>query len=331
MNEPLYRKTFDAATLLREHPPQFRHQHKAELFQLAYPDGSASPGTIEVTRWAQRWEEQIQLGRTLEVEVRPDFFDYRPFGEAEPCLEWHVNFADPNLFYAYGSGLFAQDEMQVAEHPLLASVREAMIAQGLPAETRKGQESTPVLVRNVERRIEAATNVDAGAGRPAGLYGNRFAASPFEAIRGATRRIEPPTYSNIIAIAAPAGGHGEYSATDVRYVFATAYTGFRAAVEESARAAGGSCKTVVHSGFWGCGAFGGNRRLMVALQLLAARAAEVKRLVLHAGDAAGADETRQGLLVGDGLAGRCGPVCSVDDLVDRCVLLAYRWGFSDGN
>ena len=33
----------------------------------------------------------------------------------EGGAEWHVNFADPRLFVSYGSGLFAQDEMQVAE------------------------------------------------------------------------------------------------------------------------------------------------------------------------------------------------------------------------
>jgi len=35
----------------------------------------------------------------------------------------------------------------------------------------------------------------------------------------------------------------------------------------------------MHSGFWGCGAFGNNRQLMTAIQILAAGAAEVKRLV----------------------------------------------------
>jgi hypothetical protein len=39
---------------------------------------------------------------------------------------WHVNFADPQLFVAYGSQLLAQDELQAAEHPLLGSIREAL-------------------------------------------------------------------------------------------------------------------------------------------------------------------------------------------------------------
>ena len=232
---------------------------------------------------------------------------------------------------AYGSGLFAQDEMQVAEHPLLASIREALLAEALSARTSDETGATPVLVRNVERRLDIATKPDAGAGRPAGLYGNRFARAPLEAIRRATRRVEPSPFSNIIAMAAPSGGQGEYSEGEVEYIFAAAYTGFAAARQETVGAAGDGAETVIHSGFWGCGAFGGNRKLMVALQALAARATQTGRLILHCGDAAGVEDARQGLDVAESLARRCGPTCALDTLVGRAVLLGYRWGVSDGN
>jgi hypothetical protein len=209
MREPLYRRTYDAAALLREHPPQFRHPHKAALFEMAYPDGRAGSGTIEVTRWAAESPKSLHLPSSLATDVRPDFYDYAPVGEVGTAVEWHVNFADPRLFGAYASGLFAQDEMQVVEHPLLASVREALLAEGLAAKTTDEAGATPLLVRNVERRIEVATSPDAAAGRPHGIYGNRFAAAPLDVIRRATRRIDPPTHSNIIAVAAPAGGRGE--------------------------------------------------------------------------------------------------------------------------
>lgn len=331
MREPLYRETFDAARLLREHPPQFRHPHKAALFEIAYPEGSATPSVIEVTRWAQHVEETITLPASLAADVRPDFYDYKPVGNTASCVEWHVNFADPQLFAAYGSGLFAQDEMQVAEHPLLGSVREALLTKGLAAKTSDEMGATPILVRNVERRIEVSTNADASADRAGGLYGNRFAVAPLDAVRRATQRIEPPTFSNVIAMAAPSGGRGNYTERELEYIFATAFTAFAAATQESVRACGTSCQTVVHSGFWGCGAFGGNRRLMVALQALAARAAKVSRLVLHAGDAAGVVEARRGLDVGDSLASRCGSACSLDTIIGRSVMLGNRWGVSDGN
>jgi len=41
-------------------------------------------------------------------------------------VEWYLNFADGDLFFHYGSKLRAQDEHQVAEHPILASVKEML-------------------------------------------------------------------------------------------------------------------------------------------------------------------------------------------------------------
>jgi hypothetical protein len=331
MGEPLFRVTFDAAELLRDHPPQFRHPHKASLFEIAYPPGSTPAGEIEVTRWAQHVDEPINLPRQLAADVRPDFYDYAPVVDDPAAVEWHVNFADPRLFVAYGSRLLAQDEMQVAEHPLLGSVREALLTKGLTAKTNDETGATPVLVMNVERRMMIATEPDVAAGRPMGLYGNRFADAPIDVVRRACRWIDPPTYSNIIAMAAPSGGSGDYTERQIASIFATAYTAFVAAVRESTRAHGPAARTVVHSGFWGCGAFGGNRRLMIALQALAARASGVAQLVLHAGDRAGVDEALTGLDVADTLASRCGTPCKLDTIVGRAVILGYRWGVSDGN
>jgi hypothetical protein len=332
MPQPLYRITFDCATLLREHPPQFGHPHKRALFEIAYPPGTTPAGEIEVTRWLGHVEEPIALPREQPAEVVPNFYDYRPVANRPAdVVEWHVNFADPRLFFAYGSGLFAQDEMQVAEHPLLACVREALVAGKTSAMTIDAKGATPILVTGVERRIDVATKPDLLAGRPDELYGNRFAAAPIEVVRKATRRIDPPTITNLIAMAAPAGGCGEYTEDEIAYVFTTAVTAFTAARFESHRLAGPAASAIVHTGFWGCGAFGGNRRLMIALQSLAARAAGIDRLILHTGDTAGASEAQAGLDVADTLADRCGESCTLDTLVGRCALMGYRWGVSDGN
>lgn len=50
-------------------------------------------------------------------------------GMTDPAqwMDWHINFADKHLFGYYGGGLFAQDEMQAAEIPTLASVRESLV------------------------------------------------------------------------------------------------------------------------------------------------------------------------------------------------------------
>ena len=331
MSMPLYRRELHAASLLRNHPPRFRHPHKAALFEIAYPEGSEPAGTIEVTRWAAHVPERVSLPPTLDAQVRPEFYDYAPsavaVASAPAALEWHVNFANPRLFVAYGSGLLAQDEMQLVEHPLLGCVREALLAEGLAAATVDREGATPILVRNVERRIEIATNPDPSAGRPFGLYGNRFMAAPIDVVRRATRRVDPPTYSNVIAMAAPAGGRGEYTDREIEYVFQTAFTAFAAARSETPLGS----PLIVHTGFWGCGAFGGNRTLMVAVQALAARAAYVNRLVFHAGDPVGAKDATLGLDVAERLALRCGVACTLATITGRTALLGYRWGESDGN
>jgi hypothetical protein len=95
MKEPLYRKSFESSTLLDEHPPQFRHPHKAALFEIAYPDYRAGVGVIDVTRWAQHVEEPISLPPKLVTDVYPNFYDYKPVESGATADEWHVNFADP--------------------------------------------------------------------------------------------------------------------------------------------------------------------------------------------------------------------------------------------
>ena len=58
-----------------------------------------------------------------------------------------------------------------------------------------------------------------------------------ETIRRASSRLDPPTISNILAIAAPRGGFGAYSRGEIEGVLITAFSGFRAAVLESRRVA----------------------------------------------------------------------------------------------
>ena len=328
MQEPLFRKDFAAEVLLKQYPPQFQHSHKKALFELAYPDGKALPNSICVTRWSPAVPETLSFNTPIKVDVRPDFYDYESIG---PGTEWHVNFADPRLFVAYGSRLFAQDEMQVAEHPLLGSVREGLLSIGLSAETIEGNDGTPILVRNVERRLAISTHPDARAGRPYGLYGNRFALANLEVVLQATRRIEPPTITNFIAMAAPSYGRGEYTRQEIEFIFATAYTGFSAAMLESNLSAEHAQQTTVHTGFWGCGAFGGNRTLMIALQVLAAKAAQINQVMFHAGDEAGMRDVRRGFDAAEIIEFRCGPTCSVDALVAQTTEMGYRWGVGDGN
>ena len=323
--QPIERQTFDAAGLMAEHPPVLRNANKRAVFDVACPEGARHQGEVTYTRWrAMPLPETWSPQRALEIqELREDVYDYAPAlgGDA---MEWHVNFADPHLFVAYSGSLFAQDEMQVAEHPVLGALKEALAARGGSALTVERGEPTPILVAGAERRCRVHTDADTAAGRPFGLYGNAFGAAPVEAVHRATEPIDPPTVTNLVAIAAPSYGFGRYSEDEIAVVLRTAFTGFRAAVLES-----GGRDVTIHTGFWGCGAFGGNRVLMTLLQLLAAGAAGADRLVFHSVNAAGAAPYRQALELLETELGA--PSIGTDELVQKVAALGLQWGVSDGN
>jgi hypothetical protein len=320
----LIRRTYDPTALLAAHPPVLKHPHKRLVFDLACPPGTRHSGPIVVTRWAAlALPATVELAAT-ELIVMPGYYDYQ--GPSDGV--WHVNFADPQLFVAYGSRLLAQDELQAAEHPALGSVREALVAEGQPALTEEASQPTPVLVQDAERRcaIDTAPNLDAG--RLYGLYGNRFAQASADEVRGAVRVLQPATRSHLIAMAAPVGS-GPYWPNQIARIAVTALTGFAAAVEESRRAWPGA-PVEVRTGFWGCGAFGGNRHAMTLLQVLAARLAGVDRVVFYAFDDAGLDAYRTGIQHLTRVLAGGAPGEPLAALLERVADLDYQWGTSDG-
>ncbi len=288
--ELLLRRRFDASDLP---PAVLRHPHKQLAYELAM-SGPAPAGHIEVTRWRSgELPKRNERSFRTELVIEPGYYTYLD----EPTA-WHLNFADPSLFYAYGSALLAQDELQCLEHPALGSIREAL---GGDAKTEDNNVATPVLVKNVERRCALV-----------GLYGNAFAAASAGDVRAALSLVRPPTHTNLIAIAAPVGS-GVYSRRDLELILSTAYTGFAAAVNEGA--------IEVRTGFWGCGAFGGNRIVMTAMQLYAARLADVARVRFYAFDDAGRADADEGAALAS-IAG--------DRIIDVILERELRWGVGNG-
>lgn len=327
---PIDRHAFDAAVLMADHPPRVHNANKRVVLDIACPHGAVHLGTIGYTRWAamEPPEHLDPVPPDLVLPV-PGFFDYRPVIEGDDVVEWHVNFADPRLFVAYAGGLFAQDEMEVAEHPGLAALKHALVAAGVETRTEVSDCATPVLVTGVERRVSIETDPDLAAGRPKGLYGNAFAPADPDAVRRATTPIHPPTVTNLVAIAAIPGSWGPYSGDEIRRTLVTAYTGFRAAALESVRLAGGPVRAVVHTGHWGCGAFGGNRILMALLQIVAARMAGLERLVFHTGSPSGDAPLADAQRLIEKLAG--GEAIGSTELLAAIEAQGFRWGVSDGN
>ena len=317
MNEepqPKERRQFDAQWLMDVYPPVWHNPNKRIVSDISCPSGSVHSGELAYTRWpAMPLTGSIDPREAAGLLVdRRGFYDYERFSEDSRALEWHVNFADPHLFVAYSSSLFAQDEMQVVEHPALGALKEALLASGLPVVTVEQGAPTPVLVRGVERRCRVETTPDASAGRPRGLYGNAFSQADGDVVAAATQRIDPPTTTNLIAMASLSPRSGQYTEEQVGHLLRTAYSAFRAAALESRMASGVEVPVVIHSGFWGCGAFGGDRTLMTTIQAIAAEMAGVAHLVVHTGDASG-DEVAadvRSLLCDD--IGRDGPLPTPD-------------------
>lgn len=329
---PIERQMFDIQALVNEFPPVLNDRNKQVVYAIASPPGTRLQGWIDYSRWAPLpWPERVDLAITEErLDARPGFFDYPSEADLADATEWHVNFADARLFVAYGSGLFAQDEMQVAEHPVLGSLREALVAGNRRAVTVDGSQPTPVLVMGVPRQCRVATDANVDEGRPRGLYGNLFARADPAAVRSATTRIDRPTITNLIAIAAPTGRNGRYRLGDLEFILNAAFTGFRAAVLETRRVRGDAGPVVIHTGFWGCGAFGGNRVVMVTLQAVAAAMAGVDRIVFHTGDPSGKAAIRESRGLLDSIsAGRT--TVDVRAVLEQINALGFEWGISDGN
>eukprot|EP00727_Mastigamoeba_balamuthi_P014221 m51a1_g9421 putative tyrosyl-trna synthetase (580) ;mRNA; r:369834-373843 len=280
-DRPLYRQQFDPVALAAR-PLRLTNANKRVLYAMTgLRPSDPDPPPLTFSRWppARLPRSPIAPRGTARVVTAP--FDYAPAG-APHERHWHVNFADRRLFGFYGGPLFAQDEFQVGEHPALAHLREELAARGGAAEpltsANDGNE-TPCLVADVQRR--AAIDYK--------LYGSRFAQASEAELREAVHLGQPPySLSNIVAMEAPKFGQGEYSTSQIGRIVSTAYTGFRAAVAESTalapRSPGAPPRVVVHTGAWGCGAYGGNVELMAAAQFAAARAAGVDEVVFHAID-----------------------------------------------
>jgi hypothetical protein len=273
-------------------------------------------GTLAISRWRGALPDMVDNSTWPELQVREDIFKY-PSEEPETTA-WHLNFADTELFGYYGGPLFAQDEHQVLEHPILGSLREALLdGQGrrpdLVPRTRDWG-PTPYLIKGAQRSLSFDT--------VRGPYGNAFAAAPTERILDSTTFLDPPTFSNILAMVAPPGGYGRYSPDEIRDVLETAHIGFVACKLES-----GTTRCVVYTGNWGCGAFGGNPVLMSLLQLYAARMAGLDEVVFHMPNSS--KSYRQALMLLDQVA----PESQLDpnDFLERVHGLDFEWGQSDGN
>jgi len=317
----LGRAEFDSRTLWQRHPPKVAHANKRLVLEAAGGVERLPRGALSVARYTPDQLPALFGSERPELCSQPSAFDYPE--PAAGTTEWHLNFADPYLFFAYGAGAFAQDEIQVAEHPILASLLEGLTAEpqaGLSPLTEEAGAPTPILIRGAERWC--AIDTDPDLAMPHGIYGRRFGKAKPEAIRQAVTRLDVSYRTNLLAMAAPTGA-GRYTRQQVQLILETAFTGFAAVRAES-----GDGRVSVHTGHWGTGAFGGNRVLMALLQVLAAQLGQVDALVYHSLDSEGVAAYDQGASLAARLL-QASP--RVADAVGGILEIGFSWGTSDGN
>jgi hypothetical protein len=305
----------------------FFHPSKTLLYEMAFSSGKPSDGNIGYSRWASRPlpDRFPSSDVSLTVSRKSGFFDYEPTGQTG-VAEWHLNFANSDTYSTWPTSLFAQDEMQVAEHPGLIALRMTAARDNLSMLCVENREPTPLLVTGVERRLGIDTRPNVNL--PNGLYGNQFKRAMPEEIEAATTLFSTPLKSNLLAIEAPAYGEGSYGEDDITFILRTAFSGFAAARDEGLATLGKS-DTCIHTGFWGCGAYGGNRVLMSVLQMLAADMAGISQIMFHVGDKTGDAPFDEALETYRVL--RSSQSQTTEKIIWSLAAHHYSWGRSDGN
>lgn len=245
--------------------------------------GKTDSGELQYAQFQAPSEDYLfgtasDVGRTpMVLKSYQQAFDYSSVHRHFTC---QVNFADHGLFKFWKSRFFAQDEVQVLEHPDLGRLQYYLSgwrALAPRTESLMGR-PTPWLVQGVKRH-----------GAVKGLYGSKqlAALTPNQAA-SYVKRLSPKHSSNILAFAAIAQGVGNkgkpYDSHGILQHFLAAYTAFKGAKQEAQRQ---GKPLAIQTGNWGAGAFGNNAELMAVIQILAARFAGVDHLSYYTYDRAG--------------------------------------------
>jgi len=334
----IYRINITSQKLFEKYPSIWSDEYKREMFEISCPKGSVHSGELDITRWrALKIPDRLSLeSHNIEVVVHHGPFQYKPT-DGNNTVEWYLNFADGDLFFHYGSKLMAQDEHQVAEHPILASVKEML--EELATEnsdydpcTRdytnlSPNPPTPVLIMGAERRLNINLTNNTEQGRPNGLYGNCFREAPWGIVKTAVVVLSPPTISNIIAMEAPSGERGVYTFEQITDAYQTAFTAFLAAKGESGKSLGQDTKTIINTGDWGTGAYGGNKVLMATIQILAAIFAQIDQVNFYTAGYKLIEQAKNNvaeLLFEE-------QIIVIPNVLHSLFNMGFQWGVSDGN
>lgn len=207
----------------------------------------------------------LTLSQGTLITKKKGVFEYPQ--DNESTVHFTANFADSNLFGFYNKDLCAQDELQTMELPSLPFVKKALQSNGGNLDRLNEGSFEVALITGAKRR-----------GRVGGsLYGNNFNAANTGKIDQNTTLLEPRS-ANIFCMAAPHIGFAKgkpYHKEDLEKLFYRSYGAFSAIKSKSTK------KAAVHTGNFGCGAFGNSPKVAAILQIAAARLANVDELYYY--------------------------------------------------
>ena len=116
--------------LYEKYRPNFRDRNKNFIFTFTYRRKKYLPSaqkSLLITRWCPLLPHLSSASSyRTQIQFRPDLFTYESNSDHQ-TVEWHLNFANEDLFAYYDGPLLAQDELQVLECIELAALREYLI------------------------------------------------------------------------------------------------------------------------------------------------------------------------------------------------------------
>lgn len=257
---------------------------------------------------------QKQVLQSAKLRLDLGHYDYPQAGPGQRVF--HVNFSDPVLFRYWWTGLLAQDEVQVVEHPQLAVWQRILSRQDRDLIHLDTDQQEVALILGVPRLGVLETR---------SIYGADFWDAPNDILEiSSTPGFQGRT--DLIAMAArpvrPEMQGRAYRRQDIEYHLKTVLTAFLAARRESV-----GRELIIHTGNWGCGAFGNNPVMMAMLQIFAASATGVDELVYKT-DLQLSDAAKARILVDEFFASdRAKTTAAFLDYVER---LGFTYGVGNG-
>lgn len=258
----LSKQTVKIQKLIKDFPPHFQYDKKENYLKKALYFHRNQNGLIEISRW--KFDDERKKSITLEkfpvqIESVDSFYEYEKNTNDENEINFYVNFSDSELFYECDSYLNSQNANMVFFHPLLLSCKKYMTSLNkdeLKAFAFENGNPTSVIFQNV----------------PYWIF-----------LDEENRKIVPlqkEIKSNIISMKA-IEAKGKYTEEEISLLLRTALVAFSGAEKVSHA----KMKDIaIHTGNWGCNNYGNNKELIYLLQIIAASATGIKKIIFHKAD-----------------------------------------------